>query len=165
MLPDTGERGNKMDRQKILLPYNFSDQDQKALEFVVQTFAHLEKTEIILFNAYTPVPVISEREAPIMDKVQSSLRHLNNIIKEQEELLENAKSHLMKNGFSENRIRVFFRPKKKDIASQIIQIVEDEKVNIIVLNRKSDKVGRFFTGSVFSKVVSALKNRTICIVN
>lgn len=100
-----------------------------------------------------------------MDKVQSSLRHLNNIIKEQEELLENAKSHLMKNGFSENRIRVFFRPKKKDIASQIIQIVEDEKVNIIVLNRKSDKVGRFFTGSVFSKVVSALKNRTICIVN
>ena len=154
-----------MDRQKILLPYNFSEQDQKALEFVVQTFAHLEKAEVVLFNAYTPAPVISEREAPVMDKVQSSLRHLNNIIKEQEVLLENAKLHLLKNGFSKNRIHVFFRPKKKDIASQIIQVVEDENTNIIVLNRKSGRVGRFFTGSVFNKVVSALKNRTICIVN
>lgn len=154
-----------MDRKKILMPYNFSDQDQKALDFVVQTFANSERVEVILFNAYTPAPVISEREAPVMDKVQGSLRHLDTIIKEQETLLENAKSHLQEKGFSKDQVRIFFRPKKKDTASQIVQVANDEDADIIILNHKSGKVGRFFTGSVFNKVVSALKDKTICIVN
>lgn len=154
-----------MERKKILMPYNFSDQDQKALEFVVQTFSHLESVEVTLFNAYTPVPVISERESPVMDKVQSSLRHLDTIIKEQEVLLEKAKTHLLENGFSKDRVHIFFRPKKRDTASHIIQVAKDEKADIIILNRKAGKVGRFFTGSVFNKVVSALKDKTICVVN
>jgi hypothetical protein len=33
------------------------------------------------------------------------------------------------------------------------------------MNRKPGKVTRFFTGSVFNKVVSALKDKTVCIVS
>ncbi len=154
-----------MDRKKILMPYNFSEQDQKALDFLVETFAHLEGVEVILFNAFTPAPVISERESPVMDRVQSSLRHLSTIIKEQEVLLENTKLHLLDHGFPKDRVHIFFKPKKRDTASQIVQVANDENADIIILNRKPGKVGRFFTGSVFNKVVSALKDKTICVVN
>ena len=49
-----------MDAQRILLPYNFSQTDQKALAFVIGTFGSQENTEVTLFHAFTP---ISEIEA------------------------------------------------------------------------------------------------------
>ena len=39
--------------QKLLLPYNFSSYDQKALNFVVNAFANQEDIKITLFHAYT----------------------------------------------------------------------------------------------------------------
>ena len=39
--------------QKILLPYNFTSLDQKALDFVINVFSHLKDTEITILNAYT----------------------------------------------------------------------------------------------------------------
>ena len=47
-----------MDTQKLLLPYNFTRLDQKALEFVINTFGKLGNTAVTVFNAYTPIPEI-----------------------------------------------------------------------------------------------------------
>lgn len=35
--------------KKLLLPYNFTDYDKKALDFVVRIFAPLKDAEITLF--------------------------------------------------------------------------------------------------------------------
>ena len=70
--------------QKILLPYNFTSFDQKALEFVINTYSSLKDAEITLFNAYMPVPKIEMRDSPIMQKMTGNLSYLSQRINEQE---------------------------------------------------------------------------------
>jgi nucleotide-binding universal stress UspA family protein len=154
-----------MDIKTILLPYNFTDLDKKALEFVSQTFSHVQEVEVTLFNVYTPVPSITKTDSPVMIKMQENVTYLNQLIAEQEEALNKARETLMSNGFSENRVKIVFKPKNKDIASHIIETAMNEQYNVVVINRKSSRVSRFFTGSVFNKVVSTLKGITICIIS
>ena len=150
--------------QKILLPYNFTNYDQKALDFVIRTFAHLEDIEVTLFNSYTSVPELKTNDSPIMDKLKGNLTYLSQRIREQEEGLKVAKRNLLENGFSEVQIHYVFKPRNKDIAGEIIDLALSGRYDLIVINRKPGKVTRFFTGSVLNKVASALKDTTICLV-
>ena len=150
--------------QKILLPYNFTGYDQKALDFVIRTFAKVKDVEITLFNSYTPVPEIEQTDSPIMDKLRGNMTYLSRRIHEQEEGLKVAKRNLLENGFSENQIHYVFKPRSKDISGEIIDLALNGQYDLVVINRKPGKVTRFFTGSVLNKVASALKNVTICLV-
>jgi hypothetical protein len=153
-----------MASQRILLPYNFTNYDQKALDFVIRTFAHVEDVEVTLFNSYTSVPEIKTNDSPSMDKLKGNLTYLSQRIREQEEGLKVAKRNLLENGFSEDQIHYVFKPRNKDIAGEIIDLALSGRYDLIVINRKPGKVTRFFTGSVLNKVASALKDTTICLV-
>ncbi len=150
--------------QRILLPYNFTNYDQKALDFVIGTFAHSEDVELTLFNAYTPVPEIETSDSPIMDKLKGNLTYLSQRIREQEEGLKVAKRNLLENGFSESQIHYIFKPRNKDIAGEIIDLALNGRYDLVIINRKPGKVTRFFTGGVFHKVASAMKDTAICLV-
>ncbi len=150
--------------QKILVPYNFSKYDQKALDFVTRTFVHVEDAEVTLFAAYTPVPVIKAREAPIMKKLSSSLVHLSQVNKEQESFLKEAAQKLVEAGFSAQRVHTVYNPRKKDIAVEIIALARDGNFNTVVLNDRPGKITHFFTGSVFNTVVKELKDVVVCVV-
>ena len=154
-----------MDIKKILVPYNFTELDKKALEFIIQTFSNAVEAEVTIFNIYTPVPDITMKDSPEMKKMQAGLSYLNQLISEQEENLKKAKQVLISGGFAESRIKLAFKPKKKDVASHIIEMAKEEKFDLIVLNRKSGKVSRFFTKSVFGKVVTSLNDTVVCIVS
>ena len=154
-----------MDTPKILLPYNFTSFDKKALDFVCRTFSDKKEAEVTLFNAYTPVPAIEMRGSPIMEQMKDTLSYLSQRVKEQEDELKTIKKHLLGKGFSEDNIDIVFEPKKRDVAGDIIDLVQDGRFNVVVLNRKPGKIARFFAGSVSSKVVAALKNATVCIVS
>jgi nucleotide-binding universal stress UspA family protein len=154
-----------MATQKILVTYNFTSYDQKALDFVTRTFAHLKDVEVTLLNLYTPVTKIESRESPVMAKFQRNLDYLSQKVKEQEEGLKEARQYLVQNGFTENQVSYLYKPRKKDIVGEIVDIATKDNFNIVVMNRKPGKVTRFFTGSVFNKVVSALKDKTVCIVS
>lgn len=154
-----------MATQKILVTYNFTNYDQKALDFVIRTFVHSKDAEITLLNVYTSVPVIEMRESPVMAKFQRNLDYLTQKVKEQEAGLKEARQYLVQNGFTENQVSYLYKPRKKDIVGEIVDIATKDNFNIVVMNRKPGKVTRFFTGSVFNKVVSALKDKTVCIVS
>ena len=154
-----------MASQKILLPYNFTSNDQKALDFVIRSFAHQQDVELTLFNAYTSVPDIEVRGSPIMEMMRGNLSYLSQKIKEQEDELMVVRNKLLENGFSKDRIHTVFEPKKKDIAGEIVDLALKGRFNVVVLNRKPGKIARFFTGSVFDKVVTSLKETTVCIVS
>ena len=154
-----------MAAQKILLPYNFTTLDQKALAFANSTFGHLEEVEITLFHAYTPLPEIEAESTSVMGKLKGDLSYLSQKIMQQETELKAVEEKLLQGGFAHSCIRTVFKPRKKDIASEIIEFVSNDKPSVIVINHKSGKASRFFTGSVFSKVVSALKDTTVCIVS
>lgn len=154
-----------MATQKILIPYNFTSYDQKALDFVIRSFAHQKDVELTLFNAYTSVPNIEVRGSPIMETMKGNLGYLSQKIKEQEDDLKVVSNMLLEKGFSKDQIHTVFEPKKKDIAGDIVDLALKGGFEMVILNRKPGKIARFFTGSVFNKVVTSLKETTVCIVS
>jgi nucleotide-binding universal stress UspA family protein len=151
--------------QKLLLPYNFTRFDQKALDFVISTFGKLTEIEVTIFNAYTPVPEIDTAASSVTGKLKGSLSYLSQKITEQETELKAIRQKLVDNGFADGRVHSVFQPRKKEVASEIIDIATKNKFDVIVISHKPGKATRFFTGSRYSKVISALKDVTVCVVS
>jgi len=133
-----------MATQKLLLPYNFTRLDQKALEFVINTFGKLDNIAVTVFNAYTPIPEIKADATFVTGKLKGNLNYLFQNIKKNEVILYEVKNKLVEAGFSENRVNCIFRPRKKDIATEILDLTASDNFDIIVLNRKHARVTRFF---------------------
>jgi nucleotide-binding universal stress UspA family protein len=153
-----------MATRKLLLPYHFTRLDQKALDFVIDTFGSIEDITVTVFNAYTPIPEIDTEATSVTGKLKGSLSYLSQKIKENETALNEVKDKLVGRGFPEKQVNCIFRPRKRDIASEIIDLVNSEHFDTIVLNRKHARVTRFFSGSISHKVVMTLKDVTVCIV-
>ena len=151
--------------KKILLAYNFTRLDQKAVDFAIDTFAHLKDVEITIFNAYTPVPEITAVDTSITGKLKSSMSYLTQQIAQREAELNEVRQMLLQGGYGEGQINTEFRPRKRDIASEIIESAKTNAYDVVVLNRKHARVTRFFSGSVSHKVVMTLKDTTVCIVS
>ena len=151
--------------QKILVAYNFTQLDQKAIEFVTTTFAHLDGAEITFFHAYTPIPDIETQPSVVTGKLKSSLSYLSQQVMQRENDFKAIIDNLANTDLSKCRIYTIFRPRKKDIASEIISLNQDTNFDAIVLNRKASRVTRFFSGSVSHKVMMTLKDTTVCIVS
>lgn len=151
--------------QKILLAYNFTSLDQKAIDFVTSAFAHIEGIEITVFHAYTAVPEIETEANLVTGKLKSSLSYLSQQIMQRENDLKSVTEKLALKGFAADCIQTVFKPRKKDIAGEIISLYRDTKYDAIVLNRKATRVTRFFSGSVANKVLMSLKDTTVCIVS
>lgn len=150
--------------QKILIPYNFTVNDKKALDFVIRTFSKSEDTEITLFNVYIPVPQIETRGSPVMEKMSGNLMYLQQKIREQEEELKAAREKLIQNGFPAAKVKYIFKPQKKDIAQDIIDTISSGGYNLVILNRSPGRIVKFFTGSVFNKVITGLKDVIVLVV-
>ena len=151
--------------QKLLVAYNFTNLDQKALDFVTSAFVHIEGVEITIFHAFTPVPEIETQASVVTGKLKGSLSYLSQQIMQRENDLKRVTDKLAENGFDESRINTVFKPRKKDIASEIISLTRDTKFDAIVLNRKAARITRFFSGSVSNKVVMTVKDTAVCIVS
>ena len=151
--------------QKLLLPYNFTPQDQKALEFVVDTFGDSDALEVTVFNTYAPLPDIETSGQSITGKLKENIGYLLQKIKDQEEALKSVVEQLREKGLGKDQVRYVFKARKKDVAGEIIDQVMKENYQLLVLSRKAGKITRFFTASVYNKVVAGLKNVTVCIVS
>ncbi len=151
--------------QKVLLAYNYSSLDQKAIDFVTNAFAHIEGVEITIFHAFTPIPDIETQTSLVTGKLKGSLNYLSQQILEREKDLKSVTDGLTQKGFDPDRVNTIFRPRKKDIASEIINLAREMRFDTIVLNRKVTRVTRFFSGSVSHKVMMTLKDTTLCIVS
>ncbi len=97
-----------MVREKILLPFKFTDYDQRALDFIIRHFAHLKDVKITLFHAYTPPPEIETKDSPVMGRLREGLISLAQRIQDQEAGLKAAAQKLLENGFSEDQVRYVF---------------------------------------------------------
>ncbi len=155
-----------MAAQRVLLPYNFSQNDQKALEFVIKTFGALEDTDITIFHAFAPISEVeSSDHHSATAKLKRRLSYLTQELTEREIALQELRTQLISRGFNGDNVRYIFKSRKKEIAAAIIDQAEEGDYDIVVLNHRPGKVTRFFTGSVFIKVVTALKDTTICVVS
>lgn len=149
---------------KVLLPYNFTFQDKKALGFVAQTFGRRSGVEVHLFFAHSATPEVRSAGSPVMERMKSSVTYMSKMIADQEASLERARQDLVAKGFADQQVRKIFRPRTKDLAGEILDLLDDQGFEVVVLNRKPGKITRFFTGSVFDKLAAASTDAVICLV-
>jgi hypothetical protein len=154
-----------MGTQRVLLAYNFSEADRKALEFTVDTFSGRKNIEVTLFHAYQMLPAVEVQDREVTERLKSGMAYLHTKISELEKDFQAAKGRLIEGGFKPAQVREMFKPRRKDIAAEIIELHAGKPFDCIVLSRRPGKIGRLFTGSVHAKLVSALKNLTICLVS
>lgn len=152
-----------MAKKRVLLPYNFTPYDERALDFVINTFAENKDIEITLFHAYTPLPEVDAGEIPEMRKMARAVSFLSQELSKKEDGLKSAKEFLTENGFSHDQVDYIFKKRVKSIADEIIETATKGRHNILVFSRQAGKVTRFFARSVHNRVLSVLKDVTVCI--
>jgi hypothetical protein len=152
-----------MAAQRILVPYNFTAYEEKALDFVIRTYAHRDDVQLTLFNAYTPLPVVDMDASPELTKMRGAMVSLARELKEKEAGLKAAKDFLVQNGFSDDQIDYIFKEREKAVADEIIDTATKGHYRVLVLSRQPGKVSRLFARSVHNKVLISLKDVTVCI--
>jgi len=136
----------------ILIPYNFTTNDEAAIDFVGQRYAKRKEVEITLFHAYTPVPEIDPRNNPIMDKVIHNTAYLRVQQDGEKQAMETAKQTLVNYGFDGHHIHCLYRPVRHDIADDIIQLWKRGKFDVVVLNRNPGNIINYFSRSISKRV-------------
>ncbi|RLF58071.1 MAG: hypothetical protein DRN37_05515 [Thermoplasmata archaeon] len=163
-LPSAG-LGVFMDRQKALVPYNFTSYDKKALDFIMRTFAGQKNIQFTLFHVYTPLPEINTDSNAVLGRLRDTMRTLYQEIKDQELILKQAKQDLLEKGFSDDQVNYIFRPREKEIEEEIIDATTEGHYDLVVLSHRHGKIVRLFGHSVSGKILSTVKDIAVCIVN
>ena len=148
----------------ILVPYNFTGNDDKAIDFVIDMFGRLPDVEVTLFHAYVPLPDIDISDKTVMARLSGNMSYLRQKINELEETIAAAADRLVKAGFAEDRVHCRFKPRQKEPAQEIIDQVDKGHHTTIVLNHHPSKVRKFFTTSISKKVAKALMHKELHIV-
>ena len=146
---------------RILLPYNYSPNDQKAIRFAIDAFAGRKDTRVTIFHAYTPLPIIDVKASPENVKVRSGMTYLATELKEKEDALKVVGDMLVESGFARDAVTDVFEKRVKSAAEEIVDKVAG--CNVLVLSRGAGKVTHFFTRSIYARVVTALRGVTICV--
>lgn len=152
-----------MAEQKILIPYNFTAHDQKALNFVINAFANRKEVRVTLFTTYVPLPKIDIEANPEMQKTRSSMIFLNQELKDKEAGLQSVKAYLLEHGFSDDQVDYIFKERQMSIADEIVETASKGQYGVLVLGRQPGKTIRLFARSVPNRLLSALRDVTICI--
>ena len=153
-----------METQKVLVPYNFTQIDQRALDFVVRTYGNRDGNTITLLHIYVPLPKIVTESTTVMGRLTSSMHYLAGELNEKEKDLDKAKQYLLDSGFSEKQVTHRFIPRSRQIADEIIEIVQNDRYDVVVLNCRPYRITRAFAQSVHNKVIASLRNVIVCIV-
>ena len=152
-----------MAQKRILVPFNFTAQEKKSLQFLIETYAGLKDVHITLFHAFAPLPGIDSTGIHEMKKMSEGIAFLSGEKKRKKEGLDSARKFLIQNGFEGKQIDFIFKEKQKVVADEIIDAVNEKDYNILVLSRQPGKVKRMFARSVHTKLFANLVDVTICI--
>jgi hypothetical protein len=148
---------------RILVPYNFAPHERRALDFVVSTFVGQQNAKITLFHAYTPLPVVDMDASPELGKMRGAMVTLSKELAEKEASIKATEKYLVDSGFSDDQLDYVFREKEKSISDEIADMATKGHYKIIVLSPTPVRVARLFSRSTYSKLISSLKDITICI--
>ncbi len=149
---------------KVLVPYNYTKNDEKALDFVTQRYGQTDDVTITLMHVYIPVPDVEVSDRTVMARLIENMAYLRQKIRDAEEAIVAAKKGLIAAGFQEARVHTVFKEKGKDVAQDIIELVRQGRFSTLILNRQPSRITRFFTPSISKKVSRELSDVDIITV-
>jgi hypothetical protein len=150
--------------QKILVPYNFTVNDEKSIDLVIQNFMQHQDVRITLFHVYLPVPNIAIDDKTVMSRISGNLSYLRQKINDLEVEIVKARDRLIDAGFSKERVNYVFKPQDKDTAQEIIDQATNREYSGIVLSRSPASIRKFFTPSVSKRVNKVLQHLDLYMV-
>ena len=153
-----------MEHKKILLPYNFTTTDEKALNYAIQRYKDDPVAELVLFHAYTPIPNLEVSDKTVMGRLSGDMAYLRQKKYELEAEIKNVRNRLINSGFNEEKVRYVFKPQERDVAQEIIELVKAKGISILILNRNPGGMIKYFTASISKKVTKALPDINMIIV-
>ena len=150
--------------KRILVPFNFTDYDEKSLHYVIRNFAGQKWTHVTLFHVYTPLPEIDGYANPTLGKLKSTMASMSKDLREGEKELKKTRDDLLENGFSEDQVDYVFKARSKGIGDEIVGMARSGSYDTIVLSNKPGKATRLFTRSIHDKILTDLRDMEICII-
>ena len=155
-----------MGARKLLLPYNFTDRDRKALEFTADTFAPHGGVEITLFHAYLSLPPVQTQDRQVTERLQGGMGYLQTTISELEADFQSVRDELIDRGFAPAMVRDPFPAQEKNGHRRHSR---SAPAGAFQPHRSEPSagpwMGRFFDSSLHAKLLSALSDVTICVVS
>lgn len=145
---------------KVIIPYNFTANDEKSIDFVISRYHGVKDVELTLYHAYHPVPEISPLNNPIMEKMNRTTSYLRQQLNDQKTKLEDVRYRLSAAGFRSENIKILFTALKEDFSTDLICLIQKEQYDTVVLNRNPGNIINYFTRSV-SKRVSQVLNTSV----
>lgn len=145
-----------MATDKVLVPYNFTGNDEKAIDFVIDRYGPSTDAEVTLFHTYVPLPEVEISDRTVMNRLSANLNYLRQQLGEQEQALITAAERLVAAGFAKERVTWIFKPRQREPAQEIVDQAKKGRYSTIILNHHPSKVRKFFTTSISKKVAKAL---------
>lgn len=137
---------------KVLIPYNFTPNDNKSIDFAGRRYGEYEEVEITLFHAFTPVPEMTIKETPVMKKVVHNAAILQLRQNERKKKLEAAREKLMTYGIDGRSIHCIFTPVKVDVAMDLVRLWREGTYDVVILNRNPGNIVNFFSRSISKRI-------------
>lgn len=153
-----------MTTQKILVPYNFTGNDEKAIDFVIDSYGRSADAEITLFHTYVPLPNVEVSDKTVMTRLSANLSYLRQRLAEREQALVSAAERLVAAGIPKEKVSWVFKPRQREPVQEIVDQANKGQYTTIVLNHHPSKVRKFFTVSTATKVAKALMHLELHIV-
>jgi hypothetical protein len=156
-----------MKEKKVLVPYNFSQQDEKVIHYIIHNYAGDVNISVTLFHLYTPVPKIGSLSPSLHPSLSFMKEKMGSQIKElfdKEADFERLVQNLLENGFSPEHLNTVLRAKKDTIGTEIIQLVQKEDYNTVVMSKTPGKGLMSFKENVHAKLLSSLRDCIIIII-
>ena len=150
--------------KRILVPFNFTDYDERALHYVIRTFAGKKAVHITLLHVYAPLPELDGYSNPVFGRLKNTMASMWKEVREKEQDLKRVKEDLLENGFHEDQIAYVFKPGAKSIGREIVEMARSGEYDAVVITQKPGKATRAFTRKAHDALLSELKDTEIVII-
>jgi len=154
--------------RKILIAFDDSENAQRAVEVVAETFSR--NSRITLFSVDMDTEALcklnSPELTPYFKSQQSAFCTMEDKKRELVDVaLKHAKETLMNNGFTEDDIQIKHETMQEGVARDIIRESEDGHDIVVIGRRGTAGIKEFFFGSTSQKVLNGARDVSVFIVN
>jgi nucleotide-binding universal stress UspA family protein len=154
--------------KNILIAFDDSDNAQRAVEVVAQTFSR--KSKVTLFSVAVDTEALCKMNSPELTPYfksqQSAFCTMEDKKRELvEAALAQAKETLVESGFGEDAIQVKHDTMDEGVARDIIRESKDGYDIVVIGRRGTSGIKEFFFGSTSQKVLNGIKDASVFIVS
>ena len=154
--------------KNILIAFDESDNAQRAVEVVAQTFSRNSK--VTLYSVAVDTEALCKMNSPeLIPYFKSHQSTFCTMEDKKRELvdaaLRRAKEILINSGFSEDAIQIKHETMDASVASDIIRESKDGYDIVAIGRRGTASIKEFFFGSTSQKVLQGAKDVSVFIVN